>query len=69
MALTSDKNAVTIKAWENKFDVVTETARQDLFFLEEIETRNLIFQKCQHLIHVFFDGISINPFNDIVFVF
>lgn len=33
--LTSDSAAVTIKAWQKKFGVVTETARQDLFKLEE----------------------------------
>ena len=33
---TSDKAMVTIKTWEHKFDVVTETARQDLFLLEEL---------------------------------
>lgn len=33
--LKSPNNSVTIKAWEQKFGVVTETARQDLFKLEE----------------------------------
>lgn len=33
--LKSPNNSVTIKAWEKKFGVVTETARQDLFKLEE----------------------------------
>lgn len=33
--LKSPNHSVTIKAWEQKFGVVTETARQDLFKLEE----------------------------------
>lgn len=33
--LKSPNNSVTIKAWEKKFGVATETARQDLFKLEE----------------------------------
>ena len=33
--LKSPNSSVTIKAWEKKFGVVTETARQDLFKLEE----------------------------------
>lgn len=33
--LKSPNSSVTIKAWEQKFGVVTETARQDLFKLEE----------------------------------
>lgn len=33
--LKSPNNSVTIKAWGKKFGVVTETARQDLFKLEE----------------------------------
>lgn len=33
--LKSPNHSVTIKAWEQKFGVATETARQDLFKLEE----------------------------------
>ena len=42
--LKSPNKSITIKAWQNKFHVVTETARQDLFKLEDagIVKRKLI---------------------------
>ena len=33
--LTSPNQSITIKAWQKKFGVVLETARQDLFKLED----------------------------------
>lgn len=49
--LTSKNGTVTIKAWQKKFNVVTETARQDLFKLEtagvvrrKTEGRQFVFE-------------------------
>lgn len=49
--LTSKNGSVTIKSWQKKFNVVTETARQDLFKLEaagvvkrKTEGRQFVFE-------------------------
>lgn len=52
--LSSDAASVTIKDWQNRFGVATETARQDLFRLEEAGVlrrrksgRKFVFEKCE----------------------
>lgn len=54
--LSSDSGSVTIKDWQKKFGVALETARQDLFRLEEAgilrrrkSGRKYVFEKCPQM--------------------